>query len=123
MKWRGCSGSASKRLRSWPTKLSTVRTEPADCPHTRLNSCARANTWLRIAHEEHEQLELEVGELHLDAVAHDHALREIDRDVVEAERARPVAAAVRWQALGGWARRSTASMRASSSASANGLVT
>ena len=36
-------------------------------------------------HEEHEQLELEVGQLDLFAGARDHAAAEIDRDVVEAE--------------------------------------
>src|SRR5215475_12654688 len=39
----------------------------------------------RVADEEHQELELEVSQLDLDAVAHDGALREVDRDVVEAE--------------------------------------
>src|SRR5207237_518332 len=38
---------------------------------------------VRVAHEEHEQLELEVGQLDLDVVLLDGALPEVDRDAGE----------------------------------------
>src|SRR6187401_623659 len=40
---------------------------------------------VRVAHEEHEQLELEVRQLHLDAGAHDEPLAEVDHGVPERE--------------------------------------
>ena len=84
MKCTGCSGFASKRLRSCPTKLSTVRTEPDRLAPHQVEQLRAREHLRRMTHEEREQLELEVRELDLDVGARDHALREIDRDVVEA---------------------------------------